>query len=68
MPKLPMKLDLLPGLRWAGHLTVLREHEDGYAVEFDATDAKATTERYVMDRTVLTAKQLCDWTGWKEVS
>ena len=38
---------------------------DSYTVEFDAEDPKATQERYVFDRTVLSAQQIEDWTGVK---
>ena len=64
--KLPHKLKLLPGLRWSGQLTVLEQVGAGYAVAFDAVDARADPqERHVYDRAVLTAKQLKDWTGWE---
>jgi hypothetical protein len=63
----PLKLDLPPGLRWRGKLTVTARAVDGYAVEFNAESPKADPqERYVYDRAVLTAKQLKDWTGWSE--
>ena len=64
----PNKLALLPGLRWEGSLRIISKEPNGdYAVEFDAVAPKADTqERYVFDRTVLTAKQLKDWTGWEE--
>ena len=54
---------LLPGLRWRGKLRVLSVDSDGIAVEFDAIDYTATTERYVFDRAVLSPQQFRDWTG-----
>ena len=59
-------LDLLPGLRWEGKLHVLsREPCGGYLVDFDAVDLRNHgLERHIMDRAILTPKQLKDWTGW----
>ena len=62
----PKKLPLLPGVKWTGYLTILGLRDADYLVEFDAVDPKAREERYVMDRTVLTPKQLFDWTGYRE--
>lgn len=63
-----MKLKLLPNLRWSGSLKVFGKEPAGYAVQFDAVvDAMPEgSERIVYDRAVLSAKQLEDWTGWKE--
>lgn len=61
-------LKLLPNLRWKGKLHVLSKQEcGGYLVGFDAVAPDAhPQERYVYDQTVLTAKQLKDWTGWED--
>lgn len=56
------KLNLLPGLRWKGFLKILEERKGGYVVQFTA---QSTTE-WIYDHTVLTAKQLKDWTGWSK--
>lgn len=62
--KFPMTVPLLPGLRWQGKMRIVGPHDDGYAVEFDAEAPKADPlERFVFDHAVLTAKQVCDWTG-----
>jgi hypothetical protein len=62
--KLPAKLALLPGLRWSGHLTVSRALDDGrWLVDWDAHDARCSTERWIGDRAVMTAEQIKDWTG-----
>ena len=58
----PGKLDLLPGLRWKGYLKILEERKDGYVVQFTA---QSKTE-WIYDHTVLTPKQLKDWTGWSK--
>lgn len=58
----PSKLDLLPGLRWKGFLKILEVRKEGYVVQFTA---QSTTE-WIYDHTVLTAKQLKDWTGWSK--
>lgn len=62
------KLPLIQGARWHGHLTILQRRGDDYVVDFDAVDPSAREERCVMDRAVLTPKQLLDWTGWRETS
>jgi len=41
-------------------LKILEERKDGYVVQFTA---QSKTE-WIYDHTVLTAKQLKDWTGW----
>jgi hypothetical protein len=62
--KLPRKLPLLPGLRWEGHLTVSRHEGDGrWLVDWDATDSRAHTERWIGDRSILTTEQIREWTG-----
>jgi hypothetical protein len=58
----PGKLDLLPGLKWKGYLKILEERKDGYVVQFTAQSAS----EWIYDHTVLTAKQLKDWTGWSK--
>jgi len=65
--RLPLTLPLLPGLRWRGKLRVMRLGKDGSAdVEFDAEIVHPDVQdRFVFDRTTLTAKQLADWTGWR---
>jgi len=71
-PRFPLTLPLLPGLRWKGKLKVSARCQDGYPVAFDAEinrpepEVRNHPERYIFDRTVLTAKQLKDWTGWSE--
>jgi hypothetical protein len=65
--RLPVTVPLLPGLRWRGKLTILSREPDGYAVAFDAVIVDTSVrERFVFDRTVLTAAQLEAWTGWRE--
>lgn len=60
----PVTLALLPGLRWKGKVRVECKEGDGYLVQFDAEIVDpAVLERIVYDRTVLTQKQLFDWTG-----
>ena len=60
-------LKLKPGLRWRGKLTVESKVEGGYLVQFDAVIVDPSVlERFVFDRTVLTAEQLEAWTGWRE--
>lgn len=59
----PVRLPLLDGLRWQGHLTINARDAEGFAVAFDAKDPKGDYERFIFDRTVLTAKQLREWTG-----
>lgn len=62
--RLPRKLALLPGLRWRGHMTVLRRDSDGYLVAFDAYTANpADAEHWIGDRATLTAEQIREWTG-----
>lgn len=61
-----LTLKLLPGLKWSGKLKVEQKRDDGYLVSFDAEDPSSTTERYVYDRTVLSADKLYEWTGWRE--
>lgn len=63
-----MKLALRPGLRWSGSLRVIGKEPAGYAVKFDAviTAMPEGSERIVYDHAVLSAKQLEDWTGWRE--
>jgi hypothetical protein len=57
-------LTLLPGLRWTGKLVVLGAHADGWLVDFDAEDPSASADyRHVLDRAVLSTKQVRDWTG-----
>ena len=61
------KLALLPGLRWKGSLTIVGDYGDRYAVAFDAesTDPQVV-ERHIYDRTILTARQVEDWTGYRK--
>lgn len=60
----PMKLALLPGLRWRGKLTVESEQKGGYLVQWDAEETSPKVrDRFIFDRAVLTAKQIKDWTG-----
>lgn len=68
--RVPHELKLLPGLKWRGKLRIVAREPDGrYVVGFDAEDPKADPqERYVYDRTVLTAQQLKAWTGWEEAA
>ena len=63
---IPRTLPLLPGLKWTGKLTILSSDGDSYVVQFDAEIIDPRVEfRHVYDRTVLTAMQLHDWTGWR---
>lgn len=55
------RLPLLKGLRWEGHLRLLQPQDGGYVVAFNAFEP--ATGQYVYDQTVLTHKQLKDWTG-----
>ena len=71
--RFPLRLKLLPGLRWRGELTVVQRTAQAefadirYVVAFNAERTKAEPrERWVYDRAVLTANQLKDWTGWSE--
>lgn len=66
MKKMPNKLKLLPGLRWKGELQILEKRKGGYCVGFNAEGMDSGQKQYIYDRTVLTAKQLKDWTGWSE--
>jgi hypothetical protein len=60
-PRLPLKLKLLPGLKWTGQLEVIARDPGGYVVGFDAK--VRGQERYIFDRTVMTSGQLKGWTG-----
>lgn len=68
----PLKLKLLPNLRWRGHLTVVDRTEAGYVVHFDAeivrynAGAEPICGGHVYDCTTLTPKQLKDWTGYED--
>lgn len=58
------KLKLLPGLKWSGSLTILASDPRGYTVAFNAVNPTADPrERYVYDHTILTEKQIVEWTG-----
>lgn len=61
----PMRLALLPGLRWAGTLSVLGNWPEGFPVAFDAVivNAKPGDARHVFDHAILTGEQLRGWTG-----
>jgi hypothetical protein len=66
----PMKLSLLPGLRWRGKLTVdgpnvgKRGKSDGWLVQWDAEEADPKVfARFIYDRAILTSKQVKAWTG-----
>jgi hypothetical protein len=59
----PLRLGILPGLRWSGTLTVLERNTDGrYVVAFDAKNRGGTR---CVDRTVLSSAQLAEWTGYE---
>lgn len=68
--RFPLKLPLLPGLRWQGTMTVegpigiTEEGAPTFLAHFDAEvlDPRVI-ERFVFDRAVLSAKQIHDWTG-----
>lgn len=65
--RLPHTLPLKSGLKWRGKLKVERRQDGGYLVAFDAEAPNAhPNERQVYDVTVLSPKQLEDWTGWSE--
>lgn len=55
----PLRLDLLPGLRWSGRMTVRRLDDGRYRVDWDAT----SPSEWIGDRCVMTAEQIRDWTG-----
>lgn len=61
----PRKLRIRDGARWTGHIKVLQRLDDGrFVVDFDAESPHADEqERYVLDRAVLTAAQIREWTG-----
>ena len=61
--RFPMRLKLLPGLRWTGWMRVQGPIDGGYLVDWDAFDPKAEQAPYILDVAVLTAKQIHDWTG-----
>jgi hypothetical protein len=63
--RFPLTLKLLPGLRWTGKMRIREKLERGYLVDWDAEDPSAVYERCVMDRSVLSATQIEDWTGVK---
>ncbi len=64
-----MKLKLLPGLKWKGHLTIIATDRTGYVVKFTAEIVDPRVEfRHVYDQTTLSAMQLFDWTGYREES
>jgi hypothetical protein len=63
----PLTLPLKPGLAWRGKLKVEGREGAGYLVSFDAEIIDPEViERYVYDRTVLTAERLEAWTGWRD--
>jgi hypothetical protein len=64
--QLPRTLAILPGRRWVGKLRVLQAAPEvgRYIVEFDAESPLADPqERYVYDRTTMSAKEIAEWTG-----
>jgi hypothetical protein len=69
--RFPLKLHLLPGLRWRGTVKVTGPavrrgpgHPCEWYVEFDAEIVDpSVSARFVFDRTALTTKQVKDWTG-----
>ncbi len=65
--KLPMRLALLPGLKWKGTVRVEERTDDGlWQVQFDAeATSPDVVQRYISDRTTLTDEQLKKWTGVK---
>lgn len=61
-----MKLKILPGLKWTGTLRVLSSDTDSFVVQFDAKYTDPSVEfPFIYDRTVLSARQLEDWTGYR---
>lgn len=64
--RIPHKLELLPGLRWKGSLSVVQRDGKKFVVQFNAQGIDSGAVQYIYDRTVLTAKQMKDWTGWSE--
>lgn len=65
--RLPLTLDLLPGLRWQGKVKVWPKENGQYLCEFNAFAPKAEQGAcYIMDVGRLTPEQLKDWTGFSE--
>jgi hypothetical protein len=66
----PLRLGLLAGKKWAGELIVRGQcpyGSGGFVVDFDAIDERSTYERHVMDRAILSALQIEEWTGHKMI-
>jgi hypothetical protein len=63
--RFPVKLSLLPGLRWSGKVVITGPSGEGYAAQFDAeiVGAAAGEARIVYDHAVLSRKQVKEWTG-----
>lgn len=64
--RFPKKLRLRQGLHRRGHLTIINSIDGGWVVDWDAqiVGRVGQEESYVMDRSVLTTKQILDWTGF----
>jgi hypothetical protein len=61
-----VKLKIKPGLKWKGHLRIIASDSDSYIVQFDAESTDPGVEfKFIYDRTVLTPRQLEDWTGYR---
>ena len=62
-----MKLKIKDGLKWKGSLRILSSDNDSYVVQFDAESTDSRVEfGFIYDRTVLSARQLEDWTGYRK--
>lgn len=57
-------LEILEGLKYRGKIHVIGKKGEAYLVDFDAVDPRGVEEHAVMDRALLTAKELKGWTGW----
>jgi len=60
------RLPLKEGLRWKGWLNVGERVDGGYVVDWDAEDTRwqpGQHERFIMDRCVLSADRIEEWTG-----
>jgi len=63
--KFPKKLQIRSGLSRKGYIKIINSIDGGWLVDWDAqiVGREGQEESYVMDRSVLTTKQILDWTG-----
>jgi hypothetical protein len=58
------KIRIKPGLKWKGHMFVFQRPDGRFQVQFDAEVADPKVkELFVFDHTIMSAKQLEEWTG-----